>query len=251
MNSYNMRRSRTRKAPNDSSGSEASHWSYSLSEAQASKLLDQADGLHSQTEQGVKLHLSGMESGVLNWIREYGKGRPKQIALGLGFKPPSVRRTLQQLRDKGLIKSDSDTYELLNRSQMDLDIRQPPQVQESTTTCERSPQGNLDTPADPQSSTERALEDLRQHPAMRDVGKERGKASTIPRVDGVSTLKVGPTLLRNHSYDKHRIVEAFQLFLYRVLPSILLAFQHCDHGKYRDNSTRDRCNQVRHWEAKE
>ena len=135
----------------------------------------------SQREQGAKVHLSEMERTVLNWIGEQGKRRPKQIAVGLGLKPPSVRRTLQQLRDKDLItKNDDETYELLNGSQTDLDSKGNNDLTE----------GKLDTPADQQTSIEQPSEDLRPHPVTRDVGKDDAKATTVPKVDRVSTQLV-------------------------------------------------------------
>jgi hypothetical protein len=74
-----------------------------------------------ERDQGSKVHLSEMERAVLMKIREQGGVRPKRIAVDLGFKPPSVRRTLQQLRSKGLItKNDDETYELLIGPQTDL-----------------------------------------------------------------------------------------------------------------------------------
>lgn len=132
----------------------------------------------SENDQGSKVHLSKMERAVLEHIREQGKDGPKEIAAALGFKPASVRRTVQQLRDKDLItKNDGRTYRLLNG----------PETNPNSKVDNDLTKANLNTPAHQQTPIDRSSEDLRPHPATSEVVKDDTKATTLPTADCIST----------------------------------------------------------------
>jgi len=59
---------------------------------------------------GGHIHLSPMERAVFNWLK-HNRGGPREIAQDLGFKHASVRRVVQQLGDKGFVRSLGGTYE--------------------------------------------------------------------------------------------------------------------------------------------
>jgi predicted ArsR family transcriptional regulator len=58
-----------------------------------------------------RTHLSPMEKAVYIRVKEHGKARSKEVAGAPRLPGPSVRRVLQQLRQKGLVKTFNGKYE--------------------------------------------------------------------------------------------------------------------------------------------
>jgi len=73
-----------------------------------------------------------MQKNVLNWVTSHGKSKPKEIAESLKLRAPSVRRALQQLQDKGFIKSSEGTYEAIKPQRLETKVQvlQPPALKE-------------------------------------------------------------------------------------------------------------------------